>query len=43
MHTTITAATAADMRALGTHLANHMDPIYALEHAIELISRKGIA
>lgn len=24
MHTTITAATAADMRALGTHLANHM-------------------
>lgn len=24
MHTTITAATAADMHALGTHLANHM-------------------
>ena len=24
MHTTITAATATDMRALGAHLANHM-------------------
>ena len=34
MHTTITAATATDMRALGAHLANHM-------HGGEVILQSG--